>query len=142
MCQIRALRSLRPRDFVFKFGHFPHFQPRRFGHFGQGGLVLKFGNGDFMLKFAPTPLLKRDHFREHDGPFFGFDEPRPFGLWHGRGFALEDRHQLPERRDSLPNSQGDQGGGLHSGGPPEALYRQLERMGFRYVPELLRSRDP
>ena len=26
--------------------------------------------------------------------------------------------------------------------PPEALLKQLEEMGFRHVPELLRSRDP
>jgi hypothetical protein len=31
------------------------------------------------------------------------------------------------------------GGGLHSGAPPEALLKQLEEMGFRHVPELLRS---
>jgi hypothetical protein len=39
----------------------------------------------------------------------------------------------------MPGSQGGQGGGPHGGAPPEALLRQLEEMGFRYVPELLRS---
>jgi hypothetical protein len=119
--------------FVFEFGHVRQFEPRRFGHFGQGGLVLKLGNGDFVLGFAPVPLFKPDHFGDrpqHEGPFFGFGELRPFGSWHDRGFAFEDRHQPPEHQDSLPNSRGDQGGGLHGGGPPEALLRELERIGL------------
>jgi hypothetical protein len=42
----------------------------------------------------------------------------------------------------MPGSQGGKDGGLHRGAPPEALLRELEQMGFRHVPELLRSRDP
>jgi hypothetical protein len=41
----------------------------------------------------------------------------------------------------MPGSQGGQGGGLHPGTPPEALLEQLEQMGFRDVPVLLRARD-
>jgi hypothetical protein len=41
----------------------------------------------------------------------------------------------------MPESQRGQGGGLHDGASPEALLEQLEQMGFRYVPELLRARN-
>jgi hypothetical protein len=120
--------------FAFKFGRVPHFKPRHFGHFGQG---------DFVLRFGHMPLKHR-HFshRHHRGLFFGFDQPRQFRPWHDRGFALRDRHELPGHRQSMPGSQGGQGGGLHRGAPPEALLKQLEEMGFRHVPELLRSQDP
>ena len=112
--------------FAFKFGHVPHFKPRHFGHFGDGGLVLKFGDGDFVLRFGHKRHFKHRHFghRHHDG-----------GVW-------ENRRELAGQRPSMPGSQTGQGGGLHRGAPPEALLRQLEEMGFRYVPELLRSRDP
>jgi hypothetical protein len=42
----------------------------------------------------------------------------------------------------MPGSQAGQGGGRHGGAPPEALLKQLEEMGFRHVPKVLRSRDP
>ena len=130
------------RGFASKFGH---FKPRQFGHFGRGGLVLKFGDGDFVLRFGHMPRFKHPHFghrRHHHGLFLGFDQLRQFRPRHDRGFAFRDRHELPRHRPGMPGSQGGQGGGLHRGAPPEALLRQLERMGFRDVPELLRSRDP
>jgi len=40
------------RSFSSKFGHVPRFKPRHFGLFGLGGLVLKFGDGDFVLRFG------------------------------------------------------------------------------------------
>jgi hypothetical protein len=129
------------RDFSSKFGHVPRFKPRHFGHFGQGGLVLKFGDGDFVLRFGHVPF-KHPHFghrHHHHGLFFGFDQPRRFRPWHDRGFAFEDRREVPVRRQSMPGSHGGGGGGLHGGAPPEALLKQLEEMGFRHVPELLRS---
>jgi hypothetical protein len=106
--------------------------------------VLKFGDGDFFLKFGHIPVFKPDHFgdgHQHQGSFFGFDEPGPFRSWHDRDFAYRDWHRVPGHQESAPGLQGDQGGGLHGGAPPEALLRQLEQMGFRYIPELLRNRD-
>jgi hypothetical protein len=131
------------RSFSSKFGHVPRFKPRNFGHFGQGGLVLKFGDGDFVLGFGHVPFKHR-HFghRHHHPVFFGFDQPRRFKPWHDRGFAWGNRRALTGQRPSMPRSQAGQGGGRHAGAPPEALLKQLEEMGFRHVPELLRSRDP
>jgi hypothetical protein len=131
--------------FAFKFGHVPHFKPRHFGHFGDGGLVLKFGDGDFVLRFGHKRHFKHRHFgyRHHDGGvFFGLHHPRHFRPGHDRGFAWENRRELAGQRPSMPGSQTGQGGGLHRGAPPDALLKQLEEMGFRHVPELLRSRDP
>jgi hypothetical protein len=132
------------RSFSFKFGHGPHFKPRHFGDFGRGGLVLKFGDGDFVLRFGHVPFKYRHfgHRHHHPGLFFGFDQPRRFKPWHDRGFAWGNRRELTGQRPSMPRSQAGQGGGRHAGAPPEALLKQLEEMGFRHVPELLRSRDP
>ena len=132
------------RGFSSKFGHVPRFKPRHFHHFGQGGLLLKFGDGDFVLRFGHIPRFKHHHFshrHHHRGLFLGFDQPRHFRPWHHRGFAWENRRELAGQRPSMLGSQGGQGGGLHGGAPPEALLKQLEEMGFRHVPELLRSRD-
>jgi hypothetical protein len=132
------------RGFASKFGHAPHFKPRPFGHFRQRGLVLEFGDGDVMLRFSHVPF-KHGHFsptRHHRGLFFGFEPPRQFRPWHDHGFAVGDRRGLHAHRQSMPRLQGGQGGGMQGGAPPEALLQQLEAMGFRHVPELLRSRDP
>jgi len=130
--------------FAFKFGHTPHFKPRHFGHFGQGGLVLKFGDGDVVLRFGHVTFKHRhfSHRHHHRGLFFGFDQPRQFGPWHGRSFAFEDRRGLHGHRPSIPGFQGGEAGGLYHGAPPEALLEQLEAMGFRHVPELLRGGHP
>jgi hypothetical protein len=133
------------RGFSSKFGHFPRFKPRHFGHFGQRSLVLEFGEGDFVLRFGHVPPFKHGHFGQrhhHQGLFFGFDQPRRFRPWHDRGFAWENRRELTGQRPSMPGSQAGQDGGLHGGAPPEALLKQLEEMGFRHVPELLRSWHP
>jgi hypothetical protein len=133
------------RGFAYNFGQAPHFKPRHFAHFRQRGLVLKFSDGDAVLRFGHMPHLKDHHFghrHHHPGLFFGFDQPRRFRPWHDRGFAFEDRRGLNTHRQSTPESQGGQGGGQHRGAPPEALLEQLEQMGFRHVPELLRSWDP
>jgi hypothetical protein len=106
--------------------------------------VLKFGDGDVVLRFGHVPHFKHRHFgsrNHHDWLYFGFDQPRRFGRWHDRGFAFEDRHGLQAHRQPMPESQRGQGGGLHDGASPEALLEQLEQMGFRYVPELLRARN-
>jgi hypothetical protein len=78
----------------------------------------------------------------HRGQFFGFDQRRKFRPWHDRRLAWEGRHELPGPSQSMPDSHGGKGGGRHGGAPPEDLLKQLEDMGFRHVPELLRSRDP
>jgi hypothetical protein len=132
------------RGFAFKFGHVPRFKPRHFGHFGDGGLVLKFSDGDFVLRFGHMPHFKHHHFgrrHHHRGLFFGFDQPRRLRPWHDRGFAFEDRRELLGYHQSMPGPHGGGGGGLHGGAPPEALLKQLEGMGFRHVPELLRGRN-
>jgi hypothetical protein len=132
------------RRFSPKFGHVPRSKRRHLGHFGQGGLVLKFGDGDVMLRFGHVPFQHRHfgHRHHHHGLFFGFDQPRRFRPWHDRGFAWGSRRELAGQRASMPGSQAGQGGGRHVGAPPEPLLKQLEEMGFRHVPELLRSRDP
>ena len=138
----RHFRRFDQRGFAFRFGHHSHFKPRHFGHFRHPGLVLKFGDGDFVLRFGDVPHFKHRHFgHKHGrhGVFFGFDQFRP---WHDRGFALEGRRGVHGQRQSMPGSQGGRGGGLQGRAPPEALLRELEEMGFRHVPELLRSRDP
>jgi hypothetical protein len=132
------------RGFAFKFGHAPHFKPRQFRHFRHPGLVLKFGDGDFVLRFGHVPHFKHRHFgrrQHHQGLFFGFDQSRRFRPWLDRDFAFKDRRGVHGHRQSMPGSQGGQGD-LHPGAPPEALLEQLEQMGFRDVPELLRGRHP
>jgi hypothetical protein len=140
---------LRHHGFKFHHGRFlgkPRpFKSRHFGHFGQGSVVLKFSDGDSVLRFGYMPHFKHRHFghrHHHPGLFFGFDQPRRFRPWHDHGSAFEDRRHLLGLRQSMPGSHGGEGGGGHGGAPPEALLKQLEQMGFRYVPELLRSRDP
>jgi hypothetical protein len=133
------------RSFSSKFRHVPRFKPKCFGHFGQGGLVVEFGDGDFVHRFGHVPHFKRPHFghkHHHHGLFFGFDQPRRFRPWHDRGFAWGNRRELAWQRPSILGSQAGEGSGLHGAAPPEALLKQLEEMGFRHVPELLRSRDP
>jgi hypothetical protein len=126
------------------FGKHRPFKSRHFGHFGQAGLVLKFGDDDFVLRFGHVPFKHRHfgHRHHHPGLFFGFDQTQRFRPWHDRGFAFEDGRRLNTHRQSMPGSQAGQGGGRHGGAPPEALLQQLEEMGFRHVPELLRSWDP
>ena len=150
-----AVPKLHLRHPGFKFHHGGSvrkprsFKSRHFGHFGHPGfrhpgLVLKFGDGDFVLRFGHVPLFKDHHFghrHPHHGLFFGVDQPRRFGRWHDRGFAFEDRHGLQSHRQSMRGSQVGQPRELRPGAPPEALLEQLEQMGFRDVPELLRSRD-
>jgi len=132
------------RGFAFRLGHVPRFKPRHFGRFGQGGLVLKFSDGDVVLRFGHVPFTHPhlSHRRHHRDLFFRFDQPRQFRPWLDRGFGLRDRRELPGHRHSRPGLEGGPGGGVHGGAPPEALLQQLEAMGFRHVPELLRSRDP
>jgi hypothetical protein len=131
--------------FALKFGHAPHFQRRHFGHFRRPGLVLKFGAGDFVLRFGDVPHFKHRHFghkRHHHTLFFGLDLPRQFRPWPDRGFDFEDRHKDPGHRRGIPGFQGGHRAGLPHGAPPEALLEELEQMGFRHVPELLRGWDP
>jgi hypothetical protein len=105
------------------FGKPLPFKPRPFGHFDHR---------DFVFRFGYVPHSEPRHFGRFDrgGPVLKF----------GNGdFMLKFGHMLHFK----PEHFGDrhQGGGLHRGAPSEALLRQLEQMGFRYVPELLRNRD-
>ena len=131
------------RGFV---GKHRHFKPRHFGHFGHGGLVLKFADGDFGLTFRHRPHFKPRPFGHAHGQsdlFFRFDRPRHFRPWHDRGFAFRNPHSghLRQFRESIPRSDAGQGGRFHGAAPPEALLRHLEQLGFRDVPELLRQRS-
>jgi hypothetical protein len=148
------------------FGKHGSFKSRHFGHFGHPSFSSKFGHVHGSSReisgtsaravwcsssamaiscsgFGHVPFKHR-HFghRHHHPLFFGFDQPRRFKPWHDRGFAWGNRRALTGQRPSMPRSQAGQGGGRHAGAPPEALLKQLEEMGFRHVPELLRSRDP
>jgi hypothetical protein len=72
---VGKLRPFKSRHFGFKFEHAPHFNPRHFGHLRQPGLVLKFSDGDFVLRFGDVPPFKHRHFghkRHHRTPFFGW----------------------------------------------------------------------
>ena len=104
-------RAFKPRHFghfdqgglAARFGHAPPFKLR---HFGQGGFVLKFSNGDFVLKFARKPHFKGHafaHKRHHQGLFFG-SPPRQFRPRHG-GFAFKDRRGLHAHRDGMLSSR-------------------------------------
>jgi hypothetical protein len=92
--------QLRHHGFKFHHGRFlgkPRpFKPRHLGHFGQRGLVLKFGDGDFVLRFGHVPFKHRhfSHRHYHPGLFFGFDQPRRFRPWHDRRFAWGNRREL------------------------------------------------
>jgi hypothetical protein len=55
--------------------------------------------------------------------------------------AWGNQRAFAGQRPSMPGSLAGHGGARHGGAPPEALPKQLEEMGFRHVPELLRSRD-
>ena len=123
------------------FGKRPPFKSR---HFGQGGLVLKFGDGDAVLKFGHVLTLKPRRFGHghgQSGLCFRFDRSRHMSQQHDRGFAFKDPHSVHLRHfpRQHPAFRGGQGVGLHGGVPPEALLRQLEQLGFRHVPELLRE---
>jgi hypothetical protein len=78
------------RGFSSKFGHVPPFKPRHFGHFSQHGLVLKFGDGDLVLRFGHVPFKHRHFSHRHPDPglFFGFDQPRRFRPWHDRTLCV------------------------------------------------------
>ncbi|MGH6905262.1 MAG: hypothetical protein ACREIR_21285 [Geminicoccaceae bacterium] len=124
------------RGFV---GKHPQFKPRHLHHFRHGGLVLKFGAGDFVLKFGHVRRFGQKH--GHMGSFFRFDRPRHVRLWRDRGFALKDRHGLPEHprpfRHSVPRLKDDHLGGMNGAALPEALLKELEHLRFRHLPELL-----
>jgi len=111
--QAAALRSLRPQGFAFKFGYVPHFKPRRFGHFGQGRLVLKFGDGDFVLKFGHMPHFKHHHFgHRHRDHRLASDSVSHGTSVRGTTAALPSRLGWASRplRQSMPGSQVGQSG--------------------------------
>jgi hypothetical protein len=56
----------------------------------------------------------------------------------GEHAGVEPAGDLVLRRDVMPGSQAGKGGRRHGGAP---FLKQLEEIGFRHVPELLRSRD-
>jgi hypothetical protein len=134
----RHFRHFGQRGFASKFGHVPRLKPTHFGHFGQGGLVLKFGERRLRAQVRSCAIQQAPSSRS----VLRVRSARRFRPWHDRGSAFEDRHGVHGHRQSMPGSQGGQGGGPHGGAPPEALLQQLEAMGFRHVPELLCSRDP
>jgi hypothetical protein len=114
------------------FGKPRHFRsPRHFGHFGHGGLVLKFSDGDFVLKFGHGPRFKHHrlgHRHPHRGVFLKFGSPR-FGA----------RHRAPGNFHHLPRSGIGWDDGVLGAAPPEVILEQLEDWGFRHVPSLLRE---
>lgn len=136
-------RQFEPRHFHRFVARHRQFEPRHAHRFGHGGLVLKFGTGDFVAGFGDVPRFGQK--RRHGGSLFRFDRPRHFGQLRHRGFARQHRHDLAQRTGhfghGFQRSKDDHIRGLHGAVPPEALLRQLEHLGFRHVPELLRERS-
>ena len=127
-------------------GKHRHFKPRHFGHFG--GFVFKFGDGDLVFKFGHVPRFKRRHFGHghgHSGLIFRFVQPRHLDPWHHRSFAFRmHRHDAPEHFEGFeqtPRGFKHAPHGVHGGAPPEPILKQLEELGFRDVPTLLRERS-
>jgi hypothetical protein len=139
--------KLQLRDPGFKFHHGgfvgkpQSFKLRHFGHFGQrsSSATAMSCSGSTMCR---SSIVSSATGTIIAGCSSGLNSRPGFRSWHDRGFAFEDRRELRVRRRSMPGSHGGGGGGLHGGAPPEALFKQVEEMGFRHVPELLRSRDP
>ena len=74
--------------------------------------------------------------------FFDFGHPRHVVPLHRRGFAFDRLQGLPKHprdfRQSVRHSGLKSGQGAYSAATREALLTQLEQLGFRDVPELLR----
>jgi hypothetical protein len=133
------------RGAIAKFAPAPRVKRRHFGHVDRGGFLLRFGDrvgivAQFgpvpRLKPHPIPRLKPRHFVFRHGPREPFpdfghahrSEPRRFDPGHLRSFG-----------HSFPGSEEGRHAGVHGTAPPEALLKQLEAQGFRYVTELLRQ---
>jgi hypothetical protein len=131
---------------IVKFGKPRLFKPRHFSRFGNSGLVFKFSDGPFAVRFGHVPRFKPHPFG-HGGRFFKFGDRRHFKPWHGRGFAFGK----PRRFRSAHLMSVDDGGRGSERAPRvvtvpgpasfEAVLKQLEQQGFRQVTRLLRERS-
>lgn len=123
-----------------------HFKSRHLRDFDPDGLVLKFGDGGFALKFGHIPHFTPDRFEHRHGhrrPFFGFDRPGSFKPWDHGFTSREDRHGGPEHLKRfghhLPRSPEGRTRGRRGAASEAAILEQLEELGFRHVPKLLRD---
>jgi hypothetical protein len=131
---------------IVKFGKPRLFKPRHFSRFGHSGLVFKFSDGTFALRFGHVPHFKphpfghggrflkfgdRRHFKPAHRGGFAFSEPRRFRSAHLMGF--DDRWRGSERAPRVVTVPGP--------GSFEAVLKQLEEQGFRHVTTLLRERS-
>jgi hypothetical protein len=126
---------------IVRFGKPRHFKPRHFSRFGHSGLVFKFSDGTFALRFGHVPHFKpggrflkfgdRLHFKPWHLHGFAFSEPRRFRSAHLMG--VDDRWRGSERAARVVTVPGP--------GSFDAVLKQLEQQGFRRVTRLLRERS-
>jgi len=129
---------------VLDFGKPRHFKPRHFSRFGRSGLVFKFSDGAFALRFGHVPHFKPHPFG-HGGRFFKFGDRRHFKPSHRRGFAFGKPRRFRSAHvmsfdGSWRGSERTPRGTVPGPGSFEAVLKQLEQQGFRQVPKLLRER--
>jgi hypothetical protein len=131
---------------IVKFGKPRLFKPRHFSRFGRSGFVFKFSDGSFAFRFGHVPHFKPNPFR-HGGLLFKFGNQRHFKPLHPRGFAVGKPWQhfrsghLTGFDDSSWGSEPSRHGAVPGPASFEAVLKQLEEQGFRYVPRLLREQS-
>jgi hypothetical protein len=130
---------------IVRFGEPRLFKPRHFSRFGHSGLVFKFSDGTFALRFSHVPHCKSHPFG-HGGRFPKFGDRLHFKPWHRHGFAFEPRrfrsaHLVGFDDRWRGSDQAPRVVTVPGPGSFEAVLRQLEEQGFRHVTTLLRERS-
>jgi hypothetical protein len=123
---------------IVRFGKPRLFKSRHFSRFGHSGLVFKFSDGTFALRFGHLPHFKPHPFG-HGGRFVKFGDRRHFKPSHRRSLAFGKPRRLFD--DSLWGSERPPRGTVPGPGSFEAVLKQLEEQGFRHVPRLLREQS-
>jgi hypothetical protein len=130
---------------IIKFGKPRLVKPRHFSRFGRSGLVFKFSDGTFALRFGHVPRFKPHPFG-HGGRFLKFGDRRHFKPSHRRGFAFGEPRRFRSAHvmsfdHSGRGSERAPRGTVPGPGSFEAVLKQLEEQGFRHVTTLLRERS-
>ena len=138
--KLHGFKLHRPGSFgkrsIVKFGKPRLFKPRHFSRFGHSGLVFKFSDGTFAVRFGHIPHFKPHPFG-HCGRFLKFDDRRHFKPSHRR---FRSAHVM-SFDDSGRGSERAPRGTVPGPGSFEAVLKQLEEQGFRHVTTLLRERS-
>jgi hypothetical protein len=129
---------------IVRFGNPRLFKPRHFSRFGHSGLVFKFSDGTFALRFGHVPHFKPHPFG-HGGRFLKFGDRLHVKPWHPHGFAFSEPRRF--RSAHLMGFDGrsrgsEQAPGVVTVPDPgsfEAALKQLEEQGFRHATTLLRE---